>query len=1081
MTNNTGNETDTAITVFADDSIKELLKSGKIEDIQKIVQEEEPSLSVNASCFSWQAGQIVGKYEIIRRIGKGGMGVIYLARHTQLDTLRALKVLPAESAEENPAFAERFIREARIASKIRHPNVVEVMDVETDPLLKVTCIVMEYVDGGSLRQILKGQGKLNMEQAIVTVQGVAAALCTAAEHGIVHRDIKPDNIMYTKRGGVKLADLGIAKKDDEEDNLTKTNVMMGTPAYLSPEQVENPKAVDIRSDIYSLGATFYEMLTGQVPYPGKSSLDILRKIFSEPVPDPRSVDPQIPGEIASVVMKMIAKDPRKRYQTPSQVLEALGKIIPELSDTDIQQVVKSIISTGNDGTGTENANSSSVLTGTVCRLRRWERLKKTVLPAMGGCLFLGICVTAAVLLSNGKVPLKNEVAQESTIRSSAPPAVLHSLHVKTAPAATLRLIAGDGQVLTYAGSRSGEFNVSGLTAGIYELEISCQDHFTYKHKHRIPADGTLVLPLKPDVRTVTIVGIAGTKLELQYPDGRGKIFSIPASGVIKIKNLKKGSYYLKSSHPEYLLNEKRFVLANDLKLSIQMEKIFKSFSVVTLPGSQVTLLQNAQVKFSRKTNSKGENTFSKIKSGVYELMISAPHYKTHTSILHIEKDTSMTVPLEKALYSITVYGRTGTDGKLFSGTQLMKKFTVPLSGYIVINNVEQGKYRLDFSCEGHIAQSRGIELNENTSLQIDLAKRSDAKAAAADALFSNTGTVNFYLSASDELLKFIQKHGVEIKIGDGAWSREKAFPITKRIEAGEFPVSLRGKGILPYSGQSVRIAPERNTDFLMEVKPKPSKVLFSSNRSDALFTLGGSIYRADEEVLIEPFREYTVSSSARGKTVVKKFRSSCPGERLKLELFFAENIHPMQGRYEKGMALFKAKRYKEALPVLLSAAEAKHLEAVLQVALIYEKGLGMWFSDRKKALFWYHKAAEQKNVAAAVKVADAIFADDYEAPASRMVDFYLQAVEAKDPGITYKVSLIYKNGFREIKPDENKALYYLQKAADSGFPGAMYDLGIRYEKGQGVPFNSQTALFWIKKAADKGYEQAVEYWNQLKH
>ena len=136
MITHSDNETDTAVTVFADDSIKELLKSGKIEDVQKIVQDGQSSLPVTASCFSWRKGQIVGKYEIIRKIGKGGMGVIYLARHTQLDTLRALKVLPAESAEENPVFAERFTREARIASQIRHPNVVEVMDVETDPAMR---------------------------------------------------------------------------------------------------------------------------------------------------------------------------------------------------------------------------------------------------------------------------------------------------------------------------------------------------------------------------------------------------------------------------------------------------------------------------------------------------------------------------------------------------------------------------------------------------------------------------------------------------------------------------------------------------------------------------------------------------------------------------------------------------------------------------------------------------------------------------------------------------------------------------------------------------------------------------------
>ena len=114
MINNLDNESDTAVTVLADDSIKDLLKSGKVEDIQKIVQEDESSLPVSASCFSWSKGQIVGKYEIIKKIGKGGMGVIYLARHTQLDSLRALKVLPAESADENPVFAERFIREARI-------------------------------------------------------------------------------------------------------------------------------------------------------------------------------------------------------------------------------------------------------------------------------------------------------------------------------------------------------------------------------------------------------------------------------------------------------------------------------------------------------------------------------------------------------------------------------------------------------------------------------------------------------------------------------------------------------------------------------------------------------------------------------------------------------------------------------------------------------------------------------------------------------------------------------------------------------------------------------------------------------
>ena len=384
MINNTENEADTALTVFADENIKELLHSGNIEDIQRVVQEGESALPKKNDLSSWSKGQVIGKYEIVKKIGRGGMGVIYLARHTQLDALRALKVLSGEKRDGGTHVAERFLREARIASQIRHPNVVEVMDVETDPDLGISYIVMEYVDGGSLRQILRTQSKLNLEQAIVTVQGVAAALSVAAGHKIVHRDIKPDNIMFTKDGRVKLADLGIAKKDDEEDNLTKTNVMMGTPAYLSPEQVENPKAVDIRSDIYSLGATFYEMLTGQVPYPGKTSYDILRKIFSSPVPDPRSVNPEIPQEIAALTMKMLAKEPGKRFQTPEQLLDALSKLIPNLSDTEVKLVVNSITSAKNDTSAGGTASSISVLTGTLHDMQQRAKRRHTEAPALCG-------------------------------------------------------------------------------------------------------------------------------------------------------------------------------------------------------------------------------------------------------------------------------------------------------------------------------------------------------------------------------------------------------------------------------------------------------------------------------------------------------------------------------------------------------------------------------------------------------------------------------------------------------------------------------------------------------------------------
>ena len=1085
MITHSDNETDTAVTVFADDSIKELLKSGKIEDVQKIVQEGQSSLPVTASCFSWSKGQIVGKYEIIRKIGKGGMGVIYLARHTQLDTLRALKVLPTESAEENPVFAERFIREARIASQIRHPNVVEVMDVETDPQLNVSYIVMEYVDGGSLRQILKGQSKLNIEQAIVTIQSVASALSIAAEHGIVHRDIKPDNIMFTKQGGVKLADLGIAKKDDEDDNLTKTNVMMGTPAYLSPEQVENPKAVDIRSDIYSLGATFYEMLTGQTPYPGKTSYDILRKIFSDPVPDPRSVNPEIPGEIASVVMKMIAKEPQKRFQTPAQLLEALAKIIPVLSDTNIQLIVKSIINIKGD-TSSEYTSSNSLFTGTISRMRKRDRRKKVFIWTGCTLLLLAILGAAGVFVAQKQAqkPVVNRQKINETTYSApqikeTAQVELHSLNVKTTPLATLRLIAEDGQIFTYAGNSNGEFNVSGLSAGTYDIEISCPDFFTYKQKHSIPSADALVLPLKADVKNITVSGIAGTKLELQCPDGRERVFTIPANGVIQIGKLKKGSYFLKGTHPEYLLSEKRLVLEDDLKISMNMEKIFKKFSITTLPGSQVELLQNSQVKFAQKTDAKGKNIFSKIKSGVYELKISAPYYKNHSSILHIEKDTTLTIPLEKLQYSITIYGSSGIKGELFAGTLKLKDFTISSSGYAVINGIEPGKYVLNFTRKGYVSEKHNIDVKENTSLQIALAEIPNRKKSEPSAVAPSAGTLSIYLSASDDLLKFIQRKGIEIKINDGNWIKTKKFPLAFKQNIGENLICVRGDGILPQNNLSAQVMANKNTDFLLEIKAKPSSVVFSSNRIDAMFAVDDKIYPANEEILIKPFQEYIASSSSQGQSEEKKLFSSIPGEKLKIDFFFATNIHPKQKQYDEGMKLFNEKKYKEALPLLLSAAEAKHPDAVLQVAYIYEKGLGMWFSDNKKALQWYWKAAELNDPDAAIKIANAIYNGDYEANAKQMLDFYLLAVKNNNPEITYKVALIYKNGFRDINPDDAKALQYLQKAAGLGLPEAMYDLGIRYEKGQGVPFNSKTSLFWIKKAADQGYGQAVKYWKQL--
>ena len=335
-------EFSTAVTVIASPEIKAALKSGNVSALQNFASPQNTNVTVGSK-FSLENLKELGKYKIIKKIGKGGMGIVFLARHKVLNSYRALKVLPHSVKEENYDFYERFMREARIASDIRHPNIVGVMDAEADVEQDVSYIVMEFIDGGNLRRILKIQKKLPEKQVLLIARSIAAALKGIAEHNIIHRDIKPDNIMFTRHGEVKLADLGIAKNDNDDANITQSDAMIGTPAYLSPEQIENPKGVDIRSDIYSLGATLYEMLTGSPPYTGKNTYDIVHKMLSESIPDPRLKNPSISSIAAQIVMKMLQKNPSKRYQSPQALINVLDRILPHYSDSEVQEIIKSAV------------------------------------------------------------------------------------------------------------------------------------------------------------------------------------------------------------------------------------------------------------------------------------------------------------------------------------------------------------------------------------------------------------------------------------------------------------------------------------------------------------------------------------------------------------------------------------------------------------------------------------------------------------------------------------------------------------------------------------------------------------------
>ena len=270
-----------------------------------------------------EPGDVIGRCRTIRELGRGGVGTVYLAEHQTLQIEVALKVLSPALSLDNPSLAERFIRESQLAARIRHPNVVAVMDAGHDESTGLYYIVMEFVGGGSLAWHLRN-GPLPEKKALAIVTGIAHALVIAEENRIVHRDIKPENIMLDLRGTSKLADLGLAKHSlDSHVSITLGGSFMGTPAYMSPEQARDAKVADTRDDIYSLGASFYECLTGEPPFQGETPYNIMSELLTKPSPVPSALRPNISRSADLICRKMMAKTRELRYPDARALLQDL--------------------------------------------------------------------------------------------------------------------------------------------------------------------------------------------------------------------------------------------------------------------------------------------------------------------------------------------------------------------------------------------------------------------------------------------------------------------------------------------------------------------------------------------------------------------------------------------------------------------------------------------------------------------------------------------------------------------------------------------------------------------------------------
>ena len=268
----------------------------------------------------------LGKYEILERVGDGGFGIVYHARDPKLDRQVAIKVLRSDLASA-PDFVDRFRREARLAASLRHPNIVSIIEVNDDAEGHLY-LVMDYLPGGSLAQQMETDKPMQLSRAVEVLGPIAEALDYAHSRNIIHRDVKPANIMFGEDGKPVLTDFGLVKST-LETGTTTTGITLGTAEYMAPEQIQG-KEVGPATDLYALGIMAYQMLTGRAPFKGNTPFDVQSKHVHDAPPDPRTLNPVLPGDVVPILIQALAKEPAQRFSSGKAFVSELKNALKRL-------------------------------------------------------------------------------------------------------------------------------------------------------------------------------------------------------------------------------------------------------------------------------------------------------------------------------------------------------------------------------------------------------------------------------------------------------------------------------------------------------------------------------------------------------------------------------------------------------------------------------------------------------------------------------------------------------------------------------------------------------------------------------